>query len=260
MTPTPEGTRLATLPPSHTGSLAADIRAVVHEAARRAPRSQQHALGPSEIGEPCPRKLAYKLMGHPETNTGSDPWPSIVGTAVHAWLADAFTAANTRLGRIRYLVEQRLTIRPGLSGTCDLYDADRAIVLDHKVPGATAMTALKKHGPTPGYRVQTHLYGYGYAQLGLPVHSVGLVLYPRGGMLSGLWIWTEPYDETVALQALARHDTILETAAALDVAGHPRHYTLLPKVTGHACSYCPWWKPGPDTGDGCPGQLDQDDT
>jgi hypothetical protein len=245
-------------PPSGTAALAEDIRGVVIDAARRAPRSQQTALGPSEIGEACARKLSYKLMAHTEYNAGSDPWPSIVGTAVHAWLADAFLAVNERLGRIRYLVEQRLTIRDGLTGTCDLYDVDRGMVIDHKVPGTTSMTKTKKDGPSPTYRAQAHLYGLGYARLGLPVRDVALALYPRGGMLSGLWIWSQPYDETVALQALARHDAILEAACALDVAHHPERYRQIPRTVGHACTYCPYWRPGRDTGDGCPGHLEDE--
>lgn len=239
-------------------TVAEDIRGAVIDAARRAPRSQQTALGPSEIGEACARKLAYKLMHHAESNAGSDPWPSIVGTAVHAWLADAFLAVNERLGRIRYLVEQRVTIRPGLTGTCDLYDADRGMIIDHKVPGTTSMTRTKKDGPSPTYQAQAQLYGYGFAQLGLPVRDVALALYPRGGMLSGLWIWSQPYDENKALQALARHDAILEAAIELDVAQNPEAYTRIPRVTGHACTYCPYWKPGRDTGDGCPGHLDEE--
>lgn len=236
--------------------LAEQIRAVVMDAARRAPRSQQQALGPSEIGEPCARKLTYKLMRHTESNAESDPWPSIVGTAVHAWLAEAFTAANDRLGRIRYLVEQPVTVRPGLTGTLDLYDADLGMVIDHKVPGTSSMSEQKKRGPSPGYISQIHLYGYALAQLGLPVTDVALALYPRGGLLSGLWIWAQPYDETVALQALARHDTILELAVTLGVDQHPEHYRAIPRTVGHACTYCPYWKPGrADTGDGCPGHL-----
>jgi hypothetical protein len=251
---------LATLdrPAANTGQhpVAADIRDVIVSAARQAPRSQQQALGPSEIGEPCGRKLAYKLMRHTVSNPDADPWPSIVGTAVHAWLAEAFLGANTRLGRIRYLVERPLTIRPGLVGTCDLYDADTAMVVDHKVPGTTSMNQAKKHGPSPGYIAQAHLYGYGYAQLGLPVRQVALALYPRAGLLSGLWIWSQPYDETVALNALARHDAILELATALRVDEQPDRYRLIPRTTGHACTYCPYWRPGRDTGDGCPGHME----
>jgi hypothetical protein len=233
------------------------IRAVVLDADRTAPRSLQTAMGPSEVGEPCARRLAYRIMNEPATNTDSDPWAAIVGTAVHAWLADAFTAANTRLNRIRYLVEQRLQIVPGLIGSCDLYDADHAAVIDHKVVGTTAMTEYKRNGPLDTYRAQVHLYGKGYRRLGLPVHQVALAFFPRGGMLAGLHVWSEPFDETVADAALARVWQITEAIVALNVEHYPERYQHIPRVTGHRCTWCPWLRPGPDKGDACPGYLDK---
>lgn len=249
--------RLATLAPRGTVThpLAADIRSVVHAAYRATPRHQQTRLGPSQIGEPCARRLAYGLMHHPAHNESADPWPSIVGTAVHSWLADAFDAANRALGRIRYLVEQRVEVRPGLEGSCDLYDYDTRTIIDHKVLGTTTLAALKQHGPGAGYRSQVHLYGVGIARLGLPVRHVAIAAYPRGGLLSGLHVWTEPWNPQIAQAALARHDLILETVLALDVDQYPDRYRLVPRTPGHHCTYCRWWRPGPDTGDGCPGNT-----
>lgn len=236
--------------------LTAVIRDVVLDADRNRPRSLQRALGPSELGEPCARRLAYKLMDHPTSNNDSDPWASIVGTSVHAWLADAFLAANTRLGRIRYLVEQRLSIRDGLSGSCDLYDADTATVIDHKVVGTTSMRDYRTHGPLAAYKAQIHLYGMGFARLGLPVKEVVLAFYPRGGTLSGLYVWGEPYDPTIATTTLARHDRLLEVVCAIDAPNHVAAYQQLPRVVGHRCTWCPWLRPGKDTGNGCPGHLE----
>lgn len=235
--------------------LAEVIRDVVRDAGRLAPRSQQRAVGPSEVGQPCARRLAYRLMNEPQVNTSSDPWAAIVGTAVHAWLADAFTAANDRLGRIRYLVEQRVEIRPGLTGSCDLYDADTATVIDHKVVGESRMSEYKRNGPPSQYRAQAHLYGYGYARLGLPVREVALAFYPRGGMLAGLYVWSEPFNPAIAEAALARHDQILEAACSLGVDEHPENYRAIPTSPSHACNWCPWFKPGADTGTTCPGHL-----
>jgi hypothetical protein len=233
------------------------IRAVVLDADRTAPRSLQTALGPSEVGEPCARRLAYRIMNEPSVNTDSDPWAAIVGTAVHAWLANAFTMANTRLGRIRYLVEQRLLIVSGLIGSCDLFDVDHLAVIDHKVVGATAMTEYKRNGPPDAYRAQIHLYGKGYRKLGLPVSQVALAFYPRGGMLSGLYVWSEPFNETVADAALNRLWQITEAIVALDVEHHPERYAMIPRVSGHRCTWCPWLRPGSDKGDACPGYLDK---
>ncbi|WP_263251610.1 PD-(D/E)XK nuclease family protein [Saccharopolyspora rosea] len=235
--------------------LAEQLRQVVRDADRFAPRSLQMALGPSEIGQPCARRLAYRLMDERRVNTGSDPWAAIVGTAVHAWLAAAFEAVNDRLGRIRYLVEKRVEIRPGLTGSCDLYDADTATVIDHKVVGPTSMKEYRRSGPPPAYRVQAHLYGVGYTRLGVPVREVAVAFYPRSGLLSGLHVWSEPFDPAVAEQALQRHDQVLEAACALDVDRHPEGYRKLPTDPSHACNYCPWFKPGPDTGATCPGHM-----
>ncbi|GAA0638062.1 hypothetical protein GCM10010174_69880 [Kutzneria viridogrisea] len=235
--------------------LAAGLRQVVIDTDRHAPRSVQVALGPSEIGEPCARKLAYRLMDETRTNADSDPWAAIIGTAVHAWLADAFEAANTRLGRIRYLVERRVEVRPGLTGSCDLFDADTMTVIDHKVVGTTKMREYRLQGPPPHYRAQAHLYGVGYANLGLPVREVALAFYPRGGLLSGLHVWSEPFDPAIAQAALDRHDQVLALVDTLDVERNPANYRHLPATPSHGCTYCPWFKPGTDTGRGCPGHL-----
>lgn len=111
---------------------AAEVRRVVNITAAEAPRSQQIHLGPSEIGHACDRNVVGKLAGVPRTNHVMDPWPSIVGTAVHAWLEAAFRSENGRLGRIRWVPEARVTPIDGHAGTADLYDADEQSVDDHK--------------------------------------------------------------------------------------------------------------------------------
>jgi len=184
-----------------------------------------------------------------------DPWAAIVGTAVHAWLAEAFLAANSRLGRARWLVETRLEITPGLTGSCDLFDADTFTVVDHKVLGTTTMRKYTSEGPPPGYVAQAHLYGLGWHRLGIPVRDVALAFYPRSGLLSGLRLWSQPWDPAVAQAALDRHDAILAAADALGCERDPRAYKEIPRTPGHSCTYCSWLQPGPDTGDGCPGHL-----
>src|SRR5262245_11881364 len=59
---------------------------------RQNPRAAQLELGPSEIGDPCDRRIGYRLAGIPAVNTEFDPFPSIVGTALHSWLDDAVQA------------------------------------------------------------------------------------------------------------------------------------------------------------------------
>src|SRR4051812_13516148 len=73
---------------------AAELRRVVVEQANSSARTLQRHLGPSELGHPCDRQVVGKLAGLPTTNHVVDPWPSVLGTATHAWLAEAFTKAN----------------------------------------------------------------------------------------------------------------------------------------------------------------------
>src|SRR5262249_28272716 len=70
------------------GVLATDVIQAVKYAAANAPRSLQAAPGPSELGTPCTRRLAYKTADwDPKPNSDTDPWASVQGTAVHAWMA-----------------------------------------------------------------------------------------------------------------------------------------------------------------------------
>jgi hypothetical protein len=231
------------------------LRSAVVDQANNAPRSQQRALGPSEYGDPCARRLAYKLMDEPKTNTDSDPWASILGTAGHTWLADALLGDNQRAGELRWIVEQRLHVRPGLEGSCDAYYVPRHAVVDHKIVGPSKLREYRTSGPPEQYRKQVHIYGRGYQLLGLPVQEVALAFYPRAGQLSGLHVWSEPYDEHIALDAMARVDQILEVVLELDVEHHPQNYTVIPRKPGRGCLYCPWLRPGPDTGRACPGDT-----
>lgn len=119
---------------SHSGNddtavaIASEVRELVRDRAEHAPRSLQVHLGPSELGVACDRQVVHKLLQLPRTNHVSDPWPSIVGTAVHGWMEEAFTEADPE----RWFTERRVEPFPGHSGTADLYDALNFRVLDHK--------------------------------------------------------------------------------------------------------------------------------
>lgn len=236
--------------------ITAEIRDAILTAEANRPRSTQIHIGPSELGEPCLRRLAYKLMDHPQCNdTGTAAWASIIGTSVHATLADAFSQVNDRINRIRYLIEQRVEIRPGLTGTTDLYDFDHATVLDHKVVNTTALREYKLTGPGRKYRVQAHAYGTGIKQLGLPVEQVAIAFFPRASDLAQLHVWTEPYNPDIVTEALARHDTTIELICELNIDQHPDRYTLIPKTPTRLCAYCPWFKISTDVGVTCPGNI-----
>lgn len=239
-------------PPSTTESaLGNRLSAVIRAAANNAPRSLQNAIGPSEVGEPCTRRLAYKLTDWTTTNTFSDPWPSVSGTAIHAWLADTFASdTNTR-----WLTEQKVQVSDTLSGTVDLFDMDNGIVIDHKCVGATSMKARKGSGPTEQQIVQVNLYGLGLENAGHTVKQVALVFYPLGGMLSGIHTWVGNYDRDKAVAALDRLHSTRELVRLLDLEANPEAWALIPAKPSNHCTYCPWFLPASDTpAFGCKGQ------
>jgi len=220
-----------------------DLREVITAAARGAGRSQQVAIGPSEIGVGCDRRLAMGILGAPKPNEDRDEWTSSVGTACHSWMEDAFRLDNRlrmESGRPpRWLLEQTVEIRTGLQGHCDLYDLETHTVIDHKFPGVTSIKKYKRQGhPGRQYRWQAHLYGKGWANAGLPVADVMLVMWPRSGLITDAWSWSEAYTPSVADEALARVDGLL---SAMDVAeGMGELETMLdmlPRDTEH-CSWC----------------------
>lgn len=239
-----------------------EVRRVVHEHAARAPRTLQVHLGPSELGAVCDRQVAAKLSGMPATNHVSDPWPSVVGTAVHAWLADAFAGDNERSGYARWLTEHRVTPWDGHSGTGDLYDLHEQSVDDHKVLGPTSMQKVRSpDGPPRHYVVQLLLYALGFRRLGLPVRRVALIAYPRTkSSLDDLYVWERPYtpadDELLAEVA---EQTRVRKLWALAILGGQAVLGDVPATPSDSCYFCPVYRPqaAHDGGTGCPGQLTQ---
>ena len=231
------------------GQLTAELSLFIRKASDNMPRSLQSALGPSEIGEPCARKLAYAWLNWERTNESSDPLPSIMGTGAHAWMAEQFSKSP------RYLVEHRIHLPGGISGSLDLYDLDLCTVVDWKFPGATAFKRYVKEGPSDIYRVQSHLYGYGLERAGQRPQHVAIAFLPRAGMLSGMKVWSEPYDRTVAERALERLEVVTNLVCDLNVEDQPENWNLIPSRPSAICTYCPWHLPmSNDLSKGCPGQ------
>jgi len=200
--------------------IADDLRDMVRAFDARHERSQQTAIGPSQIGNPCTRCLARHALGMKVVRDFDDPWCRIIGTAVHAWLDTAAGAANIAAMEAdqpaRWYPEQRVHPHPDLipsGGTADLYDGlKHHAVIDHKIVGVDKIRKARLNGPDPKYRVQSHVYGLGYHRLGKPVEHVAVAFWPRGGRLSDLYVWTEPYDVDVAMGALMRWRTIRDKA------------------------------------------------
>lgn len=218
------------------------------------PRSLQVELGPSELGDPCARRIAYKL-----TRKRQEPglkWGALLGLFGHAGVEEVVKAWNAKEGRERYLVEHRVTAdeESGLSGNTDLYDTDTDEVVDWKFVGDYSLKKYRAQGhPGQQYRVQTHAYGRGWAAKGHPVRSVRVVFLARQGKsIRDSWEWAEPYDEEIVLKALGRLQRIEELA---NRAHHGEiDYAAIEARPGDECRFCPYLRPHIATdGDGCAG-------
>jgi len=202
------------------------LRPLVEDAIDNDPRSLQTRIGPSEIGTSCDACLVSKLAGIPEKRDGG-AWLPTVGRAVHEWLETVAMMANG--DRARWLVETTVSVGTvggvDITGHADLFDLHQGEVLDWKIVGPTTLKKAKPCArdaarvPTvfPSYHVQRHLYGYGFTRRGLKVRTVTLAFLPRNApSLREAVVLSEPYDEQVALAAIARADMF---AAAINALG-----------------------------------------
>ncbi len=241
-------------------ALAARVGDLIIDAANNAPRSRQKRIGPSEVGDPCERKLTYKMYDWPTVTDGGDPIASVLGTGFHAWMEEVFTSRNTSG---RYKVEERVTVRQGhtedatLAGSSDLYDRGTGTVFDWKLVGTSTLDNYRRKGPGDQYRKQAHMYGLGQENAGETPQRVAIVFVARYHELR-VHVWTEPYDRQVALDALERLDRIRQQLIDLDPESHPERWTQIPASEEAKCRFCPWFKPGStDLSVGCPGVVKQ---
>ncbi len=227
------------------------LRELITQAGIWSPRGKQIAIGPSEIGHECSRRLAYKLLDWEKPNeSGSSSWAAQVGTAIHAYLAEVF-------GKLEgYEVEQKVQIRANLAGTIDLFDSIRGIVLDWKTVGFNQLKERRSEGATIQQQVQIQLYGYGKAQSGATVNKVGLVYLPTSGSLDDMHVELFDYDESVALKALSRIDDLYTLLSTVDVEANPAMLTVIPSAPTRTCNWCPYFLPfSKDLSKGCNGDT-----
>lgn len=180
-------------------------------------RSQQKAVGVSSLGD-CRAKVWHMVNGTEPTNT-TKRLPAIMGTAIHS-------AIETALAGSGFLLEHRVEL-PGLPpATIDCFDPVNGEVIDWKtvkLSGVPYFLSKQK-------RWQVQVYGYLMQQSGFDVRTVTLVGIPRDGDESDVFVHSEPFDEAVALEALAW---------LRDVESEP---FPIPEREGLFCEqYCQFW-------------------
>lgn len=206
-----------------------------------APRSKQQAIGPSELGVECDRRLAYRIAGATPINTDMDPWPAIVGTSIHDWLERAVNRYQEKVKNLGYLTETRVYPDDLVKGKSDLYHGPSGTIIDHKSAGVDVMRKVRKGVIPVSYRTQINVYGLGHKRAGREVKNVCLVFYPRSGWLSDIEVIIEPYDEALALKALKRLYDLGDRLLDMKIWDNPQRYQLIEAVPGDGCVWCPFF-------------------
>jgi hypothetical protein len=219
-------------------------------------RSAQKTLGPSEIGTPCDRQIAMKLLGIKPTNP-QEGWAPFVGTAVHKDLADMFEWANGS-GSGRFVTELPLTFGSALvpRGTGDLLDRVLFMFLDHKLMGKYSLKKLIEEGPSETYRIQVQTYGLGAEMAGERIKEVAIVGWPREeSTLNNLYVHVEPYDRAVAQDAIRRVEGIARQVGDALAVQEPPMGVARNMPVGSDCKWCPFHlKSDTNMERGCPGK------
>lgn len=256
----------ATPPPSTVNY----VRELLHCYDASRPRSMQTALGPSEIGHPCPRNIALKLVGAPEAPREL-AWAPLQGVAMHATMEDALRYDNERAmaatpsqldvnrGPI-WIIEGDVEVDDNIRGHSDAYHIPTGCVVDWKYAGKTAigklLSALRRGDPpakqiSTEYRVQAHLYGYAMARKGHDVRWVRIVFLARDYDYNRSAEWTESYRPDVAEWALKRYYDIARAANDWDYRADLE--AIVAKPGPDACKWCPF------AGGVCPGDVGAND-
>lgn len=208
-------------------------------------RSLQAHLGPSEIGQACERRLAYRIAHLPYVNI-ADPLKAMLGTGFHTVAAEGFARLNA--GSDRYLIETRCSYR-GVAGSVDLYDRYQRRVIDWKTSDPKRIQRYRREGSPLQARVQIAIYAQALIAAGLQVESTALVYIPRGGELADITAFVAEPDKRLADDYIDRYLSLHERVEA---GMSPAEVDATP---GPLCEYCPNYNPVASNLDSaCPGR------
>lgn len=233
--------------------VARDLMCVIKDTIEQQPRGLQEAVGPSELGG-CVRSLIHRHAKHRRPRSAL-AWKPFQGTALHAALADAFARHSINQGQQpRFLIEHAVIVGSAagldVAGHSDLFDIDSGTVNDWKLVGTSMLDKYRRSGPGEQYRVQAHLYGRGFERQGFVVRTVMITFLPRDGDLrinddgsfTGAHVWAEPYDEQVAIKALARYAGVIEL---IDILGVDEVLGMYKVCNNYFCDWCKRDRPRP---------------
>ena len=180
---------------------------ILHAKDNSRARSKQTQVGPSELGG-CRRKVWYRLNAQPETNDNELKLAAIMGTAIHSAIENAIAHADPE--HKQYIVEQEVEYGD-MKAHIDLWIPETGDVVDWK----TVKKSNLSYFPSTQQRWQVQVYGYllDKSGKGKPV-NVNLVAIARDGDERDIKVHSEPYDPSIAEEALNWLAAIKETTEA----------------------------------------------
>jgi len=177
-------------------TIANELIKTVTSASKSDSRSKQTHIGPSEIGG-CRHKVWRRLNGYEHTNPDTLRLASIMGTAIHNYIEEAFRRQDPF--EERYLLEKEWVSDDGMIvGHVDLYDKVNREIVDWK---STKKSNLR-YFPSKQQRWQVQIYGWLVELAGHKVDNVTLVGIPRDGDERDIVFHTEPFDINVVNEAM----------------------------------------------------------
>jgi hypothetical protein len=199
------------------------------------------------------------------SNALHDPWASMVGTAIHAFLEEAFkwdaSQSGTHPGR--WATERRVTPDPLAvqphPGTADLYDVFGSVLGDHKAQSEAVRAKLRREGPPFHYFIQMLLYALGYMNEGFPVERIALISWPRTkSTLDDLYVWSHVItaDDLKLVNDVLDKTQIREELAKYVAGGSVDLFEIPATPSDNDCQYCPFFNPSAGSNSrssGCPG-------
>lgn len=163
-------------------------------------RSQQVEIGVSSIGG-CKRQAWHIINQTPKTNFDTERLAAIMGTAIHAAIADAIKIADPFGDDL--LIEEPV-MAEGLKGHVDLYIKSQNKVVDWK----TVTLAKLDKFPTSQQKTQVNVYAYLLEKNGYTPQRVSVVGIPRDGKMGDVKVWEADYDKKIVIKGLAWLDDV----------------------------------------------------
>ena len=180
---------------------------ILHAKENSRARSNQVQIGPSELGG-CRRKVYYRLHDQHPTNENEMKLAAIMGTAIHSAIENAIALADPT--GTKYVVEQEVEWGD-MKAHIDLWIPETGDVVDWK----TVKKSNLSYFPSTQQRWQVQVYGYllDKSGKGKPV-NVNLVAIARDGDERDIKVHSEPYDPSIAEEALNWLSAIKESTEA----------------------------------------------